>query len=126
MTEIAVTFALDRLVPLLKQEVNLLRGVKQEVEYIRDELQSIQGFLRDADAREESQEVKVWVKQVRDIVYDIEDTLDEFMLRLTQQCLWHGFLGFLYKTVNFVTCLKPHHHLATQIQAIKAKVHDVF
>ncbi|KAF8394131.1 hypothetical protein HHK36_020337 [Tetracentron sinense] len=80
------------------------------------------GVLKEADAREES---KDWVNQVRDIVYDIEDTLDEFNLRLQQhQC--HGFLGFLYKTIKLVKHLKPRHHLATQIQSIKSRVHDVY
>ncbi|KAF8394133.1 hypothetical protein HHK36_020339 [Tetracentron sinense] len=122
MAESVVTSALDKLIPFLSQEVNLLTGVRQEVEFIRDELCSIQGVLKEADAREES---KDWVNQVRDIAYDIEDTLDEFNLRL-QQHQGHGFLGLLYKTVNLVKHLKPRHHLATQIQSIKSRVHDVF
>ncbi|KAF8394132.1 hypothetical protein HHK36_020338 [Tetracentron sinense] len=122
MAESAVTSVLDKLIPFLSQEVNLLTGVRQEVEFIRDELCSIQGVLRESDAREEN---KDWVNQVRDIAYDIEDTLDEFNLRL-QQHQGHGFLGFLYKTVNLVKHLKPRHHLATQIQSIKSRVHDVY
>ncbi|KAF8370256.1 hypothetical protein HHK36_031703 [Tetracentron sinense] len=122
MAESAVTSVLDKLIPFLSQEVNLLTGVRQEVEFIRDELCSIQGVLREADAREES---KDWVNQVRDIAYDIEDTIDEFNLRL-QQHQGHGFLGFLYKTVKLVKHLKPRHHLATQIQSIKSRVHDVY
>ncbi|KAF8393980.1 hypothetical protein HHK36_020182 [Tetracentron sinense] len=93
MAESAVNFVLDRLVPLLELDANMLRGVRRNVEYIRDELQSIRGFIRDADGKEESEEVKAWVNQVRDIAYDIEDTLDEFMLRLAQEHQRHGFLG---------------------------------
>ncbi|KAF8394119.1 hypothetical protein HHK36_020324 [Tetracentron sinense] len=124
MAESAVTFVLERFVPFLEQEVNRLRGVWGEVEYIRDELESIRGFLRDADAREESEEVKAWVNQVRDIAYDIEDTIDEFTFRLPQHQR-RRFLGFLYKTIKFVKHLKPRSHLAAQIQFIKSKVLDV-
>ncbi|KAF8370257.1 hypothetical protein HHK36_031704 [Tetracentron sinense] len=126
MAESVVIFVLDMLVPLLEQEVNLLRGVRREIEYIRSELQSIQGFLRDADAREESEEVDAWVNQVRDIAYDIEDTLDEFMLRLTQLHQRHGFLGFLYKTAQFIRNCRAHIHITSQIHDIKVKIHDPF
>ncbi|KAF8394127.1 hypothetical protein HHK36_020332 [Tetracentron sinense] len=126
MAESAVTFVLDRIVPLLDKEFKLLRGVRRELEYIRDELQSIRGFLRDADAKEEREEVvKAWVDQVRNIAYDIEDILDEFTLCLPPSHQRHGFVGSLHKTAHFVKHFRPRHHLATQIQDIKARVHDV-
>ncbi|KAF8393984.1 hypothetical protein HHK36_020186 [Tetracentron sinense] len=126
MAESAVTFVLDRIVPLLDEEFKLLRDVRGELEYIRDELQSIRGFLRDADAKEESEEaVKAWVDQVRNIAYDIEDICDEFTFCLPPQHQRHGFVGSLHKTAHFVKHLRQRHRLATQIQGIKARVHDV-
>ncbi|KAF8394122.1 hypothetical protein HHK36_020327 [Tetracentron sinense] len=126
MAESAVTFVLDRIVLLLDQELKLLRGVRGELEYIKDELQSIRGFLRDADAKEESEEaVKAWVDQVRNIAYDIEDILDGFMLCLPPTHQRHGFIGSLHKAAHFIKDLRPRRHLATQIQDIKARVHDV-
>ncbi|KAF8394013.1 hypothetical protein HHK36_020215 [Tetracentron sinense] len=126
MAESAVTFLLHRLTTLPEQELKLLTGVPQEVEFITKELQMIQGFLRDADAREECDKaVKAWVDQVRDIAYDMEEILDEFTFRLEQQYQRHGFVGFLHKTVNFVNHLKLRHNLATKIQAIKTSVVEV-
>ncbi|KAF8402084.1 hypothetical protein HHK36_013036 [Tetracentron sinense] len=126
MAESAVSFLLDRLLVLPQEEVKLLRGVRREVEYIRDELQSIRGFLRDADAREESEElVKVWVGQVRDVAYEIEDVLDDFTLRLAQQNQRHGFVGSLYRTAHFLKHLNLRHGIANKIQDIKVRVHDI-
>ncbi|KAF8402083.1 hypothetical protein HHK36_013035 [Tetracentron sinense] len=126
MAESAVIFLLDRLLLLPKEEVQLLRGVRREVEYIRDELQSIRGFLKDANAREESEEsVKVWVEQVRDVAYEIEDVLDEFTLRLATPHQRHGFVASLYKTVHFVKHLRLRHCMTTKIEDIKARVHDI-
>ncbi|KAF8394123.1 hypothetical protein HHK36_020328 [Tetracentron sinense] len=126
MAESAVTFVLNRFYLLLEEEVRLLRGVHGELEYIRDELQSIRGFLRDADAREESEEtVKAWVDQVRNIAYDIEDILDEFTLCLAPPHQRHGFVGSLHNTAHFFKHLRSGHHIATQIKDIKARVHDV-
>ncbi|KAF8394100.1 hypothetical protein HHK36_020305 [Tetracentron sinense] len=125
MAESAVTFLLQRLTTLPEQELKRLTGVNQEVEFITKELQMIQGFLRDADAREESEKaVKAWVDQVREIAYDMEEILDEFTF-LQQQFQWHGFVGSLYKTIYFVKHLKLRHNLATKIQAIKASVVEV-
>ncbi|KAF8402085.1 hypothetical protein HHK36_013037 [Tetracentron sinense] len=126
MAESAVSFLLDRLLVLSQEEVKLLRGVRREVEYIRDELQSIRGFLRDADAREESEElVKVWVMQVRDVAYEIEDVLDDFTLRLATPHQRRGFVGSLYKTAHFVKHLKLRRGIANKIQDIKARVDDI-
>ncbi|KAF8393972.1 hypothetical protein HHK36_020174 [Tetracentron sinense] len=126
MAESAVTFLIERLATFTEQELKLLTGVRKELESITKELEMIRGYLKDADAKGESGgAVKVWVDQVRDIAYDTEDILDEFTY-LQQQYQRHGFVGFLYKTVNSVKHLKLRHNLATQIQDIKENAVQVF
>ncbi|KAJ1380392.1 Virus X resistance protein-like, coiled-coil domain [Sesbania bispinosa] len=49
MAEMAVSFALDHLLPLLSEEATLLKGIHMEFKEIKDELESIQAFLKDAD-----------------------------------------------------------------------------
>ncbi|KAM0877814.1 hypothetical protein ACQ4PT_035270 [Festuca glaucescens] len=65
-------------------EVALLLGVPREVEFIRSELEMMQSFLRAASARPDAaarnDTVRTWVKQVRDIAYDVEDCLFDFAL----------------------------------------------
>jgi len=65
-------------------EVALLLGVPQEVEFIRNELEMMQAFLKLASAHPEaagrSDTVRAWVKQVRDLAYDVEDCLLDFAL----------------------------------------------
>ncbi|KAL5999766.1 hypothetical protein ACLOJK_038051 [Asimina triloba] len=64
MTESAVNFLIEYMGPLLVDEVKLLKGVRGEARKIRDELESMRAFLRDADAREDSNEsIKIWVRQ---------------------------------------------------------------
>ncbi|KAI7996757.1 putative disease resistance protein [Camellia lanceoleosa] len=44
----------------------------------------MRSFLQHAEARSESDKgVQTWVKQVRDVSYDTEDILEEFLLRLS-------------------------------------------
>ncbi|KAM1282466.1 hypothetical protein ACFX2I_022904 [Malus domestica] len=81
MAESVVTFLLDRLTSLIEQEGRLFSGVQAQIEDIIDELERIKAFLRVADTEEdEDPRLKVWVKQVRDLAYEIEDALDKFRL----------------------------------------------
>ncbi|XP_024923294.3 disease resistance protein RPM1-like isoform X2 [Ziziphus jujuba] len=125
MAESAVSFLLDNLTPLLQNEVQLLWGVHGQVQYIFDELERIKAFLRVADAKEESNDyLRVWVKQVRDVAYDMEDALDEFMLRLLYYH-GHGFSSSLHKLYHFIKSLKARHRIASDMQGIKSRVESI-
>lgn len=74
-------FLLQRLAPVFENKVKLFTGVQAEVICLKGQLELIRAFLRVADALEESDdELKVWVKQVRDVVHEAEDLLDELEL----------------------------------------------
>ncbi|XP_062117719.1 disease resistance protein RPM1-like [Humulus lupulus] len=122
MAESVVTFLLDNLSVQLQEEFRLLSGVRDDVQYIVDELERIKGFLRVADAMEENDiQLKVWVKQVRDVAYDIEDSLDEFNLRFSH---FHGrgFHAPLRKLLRFVKNLRARRRIALEIQVFKSRV----
>ncbi|XP_059650140.1 putative disease resistance RPP13-like protein 3 [Cornus florida] len=94
MAESAAFLVLDKLAPILLEEVKLqvklFSGVREEVEYIRAEFERMTAFLRVADSMEDSdKEIKVWVKQVRDVAHHTEDVLDVFMLRGIKQLHHH-------------------------------------
>ncbi|KAI8533786.1 hypothetical protein RHMOL_Rhmol10G0036000 [Rhododendron molle] len=125
MAEGAVFHLLSNFAPYLQEEVNLLTGVREEIEDIRDEFERMTNFLRVADAVEEtSLELKVWVKQVREAAYDTADALDMYMLRLGHQ---HGagFSGFLRKVSCFIKTLKARHHIASEVKRIKSRFADI-
>ncbi|XP_020524332.1 putative disease resistance RPP13-like protein 2 [Amborella trichopoda] len=83
MADPVVSFLLQKLDKLLTEEVQLLGGVKDDIQWIKDELQIMKPFLNDADKiRERDSVVDAWVAQVRDVVYDAEDVLDNFILRI--------------------------------------------
>ncbi|XP_065638556.1 disease resistance protein RPM1-like [Quercus suber] len=67
MAESAVKLLIQNLIPLLAQEATLLEGIHDKIADINSELESIQSFLKDADARAEmgdmSAVAKTWVKQ---------------------------------------------------------------
>ncbi|XP_075664859.1 disease resistance protein RPM1-like [Castanea sativa] len=123
MAESAVSLLIQNLIPLLAQEVRLLEGIHDKVVDIKDELESIQSFLKDADARAEmgdtSNVVKTWVKQVREKAYHIEDVIDEYILHLAKHHQGRRkHFRFLLKVFQFTLKLKPRHVIASKIQDI--------
>ncbi|KAL7249297.1 hypothetical protein ACSBR1_011448 [Camellia fascicularis] len=125
MAESAVFHLLANFAPFLQQEANLLTGVQEEIQYIIDEFDRMEAFLRVADAMEENNiELKVWVKQVREAAYEIGYVLELYMLRLGHR---HGtgFRGFLGKFSCFIKTLKAHHQIAFEVQRMKCRVIDI-
>ncbi|XP_043688385.1 disease resistance protein RPM1-like [Telopea speciosissima] len=118
----AVSFLVDKLGNLLVDEAKILRGIRTDVRDLMDELESIRAFLKDADARGETDEgVKIWVKQVRDVAYEIEDAVDDFMLRIHHQQK-PGFIGYLCKIVRLSKEWKSRHQISTDVQEIKRRI----
>ncbi|VAH99248.1 unnamed protein product [Triticum turgidum subsp. durum] len=69
-------------------EMSLLIGVQQDIWFIKDELATMQAFLVAAEAmKEKDMLLKVWAEQVRDLSYNIEDCLGEFMVHVASQTL---------------------------------------
>ncbi|GMY30825.1 isoform 2 of disease resistance protein rpp8 [Fagus crenata] len=131
MAETVVSPLIDKLISLLTQEAELLSGIDGEVADIKDELESIQSFLKDADARAAAEEdmsegVKTWVKQLREVALCIDVFIDKYLLQMAQHHPQrHGLSGFLYKSARFIKMLKPHHEIATEVQEIKASLQKI-
>ncbi|XP_021805314.1 disease resistance protein RPM1-like [Prunus avium] len=126
MAETSVNIVIDKLVPLLREEGNLLRGIHDDVTSIKDLLECMKSFLKDADAKAEranrSSGVKTWVKKTREMTADIEDVIDEYLHHVARRRNKRGFIGFLHKTSHFLGGLFARHKIASEIQLIKKRV----
>lgn len=138
MAETAVGSVIDKLIPLLTEEANLLRSVHKEVAGIKRELQSILAFLKDADRRAEDEEdninygVKVWVEELREVAFQIENVIDEYTHHVAQKRQQHKqrshrrkLIGLLQKIACFIMRLKPRHDIASTIQDLKQAVREI-
>jgi disease resistance protein RPM1 len=81
-----VSLVVDRLLSLLTQEVKLLEGVRDELVDVKDELEVIRAFLKDADSKAEKEGigegVKALVNQIREEAHRIEDVIDDYVLHV--------------------------------------------
>ncbi|KAJ7954231.1 Disease resistance protein [Quillaja saponaria] len=127
MAESVVSFLLNELEQFLKEEVNLQRGVKGGVEYVRGELEKMRVLLRFADSKEGSDPaLNVWVQQVRDVAYDMEDILDEFLFRLAANSYRdHPHCSSLHKIGSAIKKWKARRQIASELQGIKSRVRNI-
>ncbi|XP_058204023.1 disease resistance protein RPM1-like [Rhododendron vialii] len=125
MAEGAVFELLSNFAPYLREELNLLTGVWEDIEYIRGEFEHMTHFLRVADAIEDRDpKLKVWVKHVREAAYDTADALDMYMLRLRHHHST-GFCDFFRKVSFFIKTLKARHQIASEVKGIKFRILNV-
>ncbi|XP_027081540.1 disease resistance protein RPM1-like [Coffea arabica] len=126
MAETVLSFVLDQLSTFLREEGRLLGGVRQEVQFIRDELEQMRAFLQEAEAKEEDAQptLQQWIKQVRDAAYDTEDILDEFLARFARHRAT-GFCGSVRRIFSSIKNLRARHRVASEIQSIKSRIKSI-
>ncbi|XP_044955360.1 disease resistance protein Pik-2-like [Hordeum vulgare subsp. vulgare] len=101
----------------IMEEAAMELGVQHDKALITDELEMMQSFLMEAhdDERDElSKVVTTWVNQVRDVAYDVEDGLEDVVLRVHGQTWW-----------GIPRTLLDRCHVAEQMKELRAKVEDV-
>ncbi|MCH95839.1 NBS-containing resistance-like protein, partial [Trifolium medium] len=129
MAEIAVSLVLDQLIPLLTGEAKLLGGIHREFEDIQKELLSIQAFFKDADKKAEGDNtdegVKIWVREVREAAFRIEDVIDDYLIQVRQQPRDPGCVALLHKIVHSLKVIIRRHQIASEIQDIKSSVRGI-
>ncbi|XP_058114399.1 disease resistance protein RPM1-like [Magnolia sinica] len=127
MADPVVSFFLQKLDEQITQEVQLLSGVEDNVAWIKAELESMKAFLKDADRRRERDDgVEAWVKQVRRLVFNAEDAIDEFMIQTeTHRRLGNRVMGCLLLTASFRKLLIARHHFSMKMQTIRRDVKEI-
>ncbi|KAL5981835.1 hypothetical protein ACLOJK_015901 [Asimina triloba] len=127
MAEIPLNLLLEKLSDFLIAEASLLRGVSDELGKIKLELESMQAFLRDADRRRVSgdEELKTWVRQVREAAYETEVFLTEFVYRMPAAPQSRGFKSLILRTVRLPKKIYYKHRFATRLQEISASVAEI-
>lgn len=117
---------------ILKPKYELMAGARADVLFLRAELESMHAFLDKLSAvRDPSAQVKAWTKEVRELAYDIEDTMDEFMRRVDYVHgsgpfgSSRGLLDLAGRVTRLVSTAWTHLHLTGELKGLKARAVEV-
>jgi ATPase subunit of ABC transporter with duplicated ATPase domains len=126
----ALPSVITKLGDLLIGEYNLQKRVKGEIRFLQAELESMKGALEklsNAPADQLDIQEKIWARDLRELSYDIEDSIDTFMVRGNgdESTKLHGIRKFIDRSVSLLRKGKIHHGIATEIRNIKSRVIEV-
>lgn len=119
---------LSKLGSLLAEEYALIRGVRDDIQFINDELISMQAFLSNlshSDGDGHNNQTEGWMKQVRDVAYDIEDCIDDFAHSLDAEPRGKDWVASIRRTLYEIRTCCARRTIAKQIAALKQRAQQV-
>ncbi|CAN6362824.1 unnamed protein product [Urochloa humidicola] len=126
----ALSSLLPKLGSLLTDEYKLQKGVRGEIRFLQAEMESMEAALKMVSklpAHQIDDLSKIWVRDLKELVYDIEDSVDAFMVGIDapMRASPHSFKKFFDRIIGLLTKSKNRHHIADDIQGIKKRIQQV-
>ncbi|XP_020081316.1 disease resistance protein RPM1-like [Ananas comosus] len=106
---------------LLLRGMLVMKELMKDISDIKDELEIMQAFLQIAERPKEKDETtKIFIKQTRGLAFDIEDIIDEFTYKLSEE---QG--GVLPTAIKRYKNIKSWHHLSKKLKDIKIDLQKI-
>ncbi|GMJ08204.1 RESISTANCE TO PSEUDOMONAS SYRINGAE 3, RESISTANCE TO P. SYRINGAE PV MACULICOLA 1 [Hibiscus trionum] len=126
----AVDLITGKVVSILDNEASLLTEVGAEIDEIKLELNAMKAFLDVSDRRSglvtSNDMDDQWIASVRDIAYEVEDVVDEFMYHFNKQQQWKGKPSRLFfKLIHFPKNMVASHRVAVKLQDINKRIKSI-
>ncbi|CAN6272171.1 unnamed protein product [Urochloa humidicola] len=126
----ALPSLLPKLGELLAGEYNLQKEVKGGIIFLQDELESMKGALEELSkipAERLPIQDKIWARNVRELSYDIEDSIDIFLVQAKgiEQAKKHGLMKYINKILVSLMQTRTRRKIAIDIRDIKSRVTEV-
>ncbi|CAD6253167.1 unnamed protein product [Miscanthus lutarioriparius] len=130
LTQSAIDALLGVLTTAIQDVALLIGGVHSDMKFIKDEMDSMNGFLLHLNKMESDHDdqVRAWMKQVREVSYVAEDCVDRYrrvLGRYGEDWGGGGCAGTLAFVLAHPKAYLQLHKLGKQIAELKARVYDV-
>ncbi|TKW37522.1 hypothetical protein SEVIR_1G052200v4 [Setaria viridis] len=125
----AVGSVIGKLGELLQAEYKLQKGLPQQIESLKHELESAQTALSkvgEVPPEQLDPQVRLWAREVREASYDMEDILDTFLIKVADPAEMDGLLKRLQKKMSkLFNKSKARHTIAGTIEDMKKRLQEV-
>ncbi|XP_021806961.1 putative disease resistance protein At1g50180 [Prunus avium] len=126
MAEAVVSFVLESVRDFTIQEAKFLSGVSRQVEAAQTELEFMQGFLKDADARQgQDTRVRICVAKIRDAAYDLEDIIETYGLKVDSKKKKRGLRNVLKRFACIFKEGVHLHQIGAELENITTKISEL-
>ncbi|CAL5034664.1 unnamed protein product [Urochloa decumbens] len=132
MAELASS-AVNSLLGVIRNEAQLLGGVRSDVEFIKDEMESMNSFLlhlsrTEPPDGEHNEQVRTWMNQLRLVANDCNSCIDTYLYRQNPDI--HLTKSGIRRYLGWAPCWLLHkmvaqHRAAAQLRKLKERVHDI-
>ncbi|XP_051123188.1 disease resistance protein RPP8-like [Andrographis paniculata] len=125
MNEAAVNFLLGNVQQLLLYHIRLIKGARGQVERLERDLRLFKAFLEDsAKKRRKDNCFREAVRQIGDVVYAAEDTIDAFVtLAICDKDKDKGIFDYFFKLFKKPLDL---HEIASQVAPVRDSVKEIY
>ncbi|KAL1558881.1 putative late blight resistance protein R1A-10 [Salvia divinorum] len=116
MADAAVEFLLNNLKELLLYHSHLITDTKKQIESLETDLRLFNAFLKDSvKKRRRDEHTKELVRNIRDVVYEVEDVIDAFITQAMEKKSTSAFLKFWKPSVKL-------HDIGKKVEEVREKV----
>ncbi|KAK2430360.1 putative disease resistance protein RGA1 [Trifolium repens] len=117
MAEALLGVVFNNLMSLLQNEFSAISGIKSKAEKLSTNLDLIRAVLEDANKKQVTdRSIKVWLQQLKDAVYVLDDILDECSIKSNQL---KGSSSFKPKNIMF------RHEIGNRLKDITTRFDDI-
>nr|ADL59403.1 SNKR2GH2 protein [Solanum schenckii] len=120
MADAFLSFAVQKLGDFLIQEINLRLSLREDVQWLRNELLFMQSFLKDAEQKQSGdQRIQQWVFEINSIANDVVAILETYSFEA----------GKGASRLKACACIcrkeKKFYNVAKEIQSLKQRIMDI-
>uniref|UniRef100_A0A453Q705 Disease resistance protein RPM1 n=1 Tax=Aegilops tauschii subsp. strangulata TaxID=200361 RepID=A0A453Q705_AEGTS len=118
---------IGKLTVLLGNEYKRFKTVRKEIKSLTNELAAMEAFLLKMSEDEDPDvQDKVWMNEVRELSYDMEDTIDDFMQSIGDKDEKpDGFIEKIKSSLGKLGKMKARRRIGREIQDLKKQIKEV-
>ncbi|XP_074585571.1 putative disease resistance protein RGA3 [Curcuma longa] len=117
---------------MVETEIFKVLGVDKEIKTLQERLRTINGYLHQAERkRHENDEIDIWVRKLKDIMYDADDIIDLCVIEGGKALKAQASSGSSTVSIPFsylfscFRCLRYRHEVANQIIALNGRLESL-